>query len=86
MPPGNHLDRADQTMIDETLESAASDLAEVRDRMESSRVAVQRVLDAQDGDMDAMRATMARLERIEADVARVEGVCAGRVGAGKVAV
>jgi archaellum component FlaC len=69
-------------MVDETLETAAGELNEVRDRLDATREALQRVLDSQDGDLDAIQQAMARLERIEAEVARIEGVCAGRaVGA-----
>lgn len=64
-------------MIDATLESAAGDLSEVRDRLDATREALQRALEAGGG--EEVRAAIARLERIEAEVARVERVVAVKV-------
>ncbi|MDB5350984.1 MAG: hypothetical protein JWN86_2231 [Planctomycetota bacterium] len=54
----------------DTLESAACDLSEVRYRLDAAREALEGV-----GDVEAIRVLVARLERIAAEVARIELVC-----------
>ncbi len=65
-------------MIDETLESAAGDLDEARGKIAATREALERALEA--ADSDELRTAIARLDRIEAEVAAVERKVVGRVG------
>ncbi len=51
-------------------------LAEVLARLEAAREALQPLLDGQDGDQAPVRQAVARLERTEAEVARIEAVVA----------
>ena len=51
-------------------------LAEVLARLEAAREALQPLLDGQDGDLAPVRQAVARLERMEAEVARIEAVVA----------
>jgi hypothetical protein len=67
---------ADAPLIDETLESAAEDLDEARGKINATREALERALEAFDS--DEIRAAIARLERIEAEVAVMERKVAGR--------
>ena len=78
MEPDIFLAPAESPMIDETLESAAGDLDEARGKISATRKALERALEA--ADSDELRAAIARLERIEAEVATVERKVAGRVG------
>ena len=57
-------------MIDETLESAASDLDKARGKINATREALERALEAVDS--DEIRAAIARLDRIESELAAVE--------------
>ena len=63
-------------MIDETLESAAGDLDEARSKINATREALERALEGADS-ID-IRAAIARLDRIEAELAAVERKVAGR--------
>jgi hypothetical protein len=45
-------------------------------RLEAAREALQPLLDGQDGDLAPVRQAVARLERMEAEVARIEAVVA----------
>ncbi|AMV40160.1 hypothetical protein [Planctomyces sp. SH-PL62] len=63
-------------MIDETLELAAGDLDEARGKITATREALERALEA--ADSDEVRAAIARLERIEAELAAVERKVAGQ--------
>lgn len=65
-------------MIDETLEAAAGDLDEARGKIAATREALEQALEA--AESDELRAAIARLDRIEADLAAVERKVAGRVG------
>ena len=65
-------------MLDQTLESAAGDLDEARGKINATREALERAMEATDS--HEIRAAIARLERIEAEVAAVERKVAGRVG------
>lgn len=76
---GRFLTPTDALMIDEILESASGDLDEARDRIVATREAQEGLLDA-GGDLDQVRAAIARLEGIEAELAAVERRVAGRVG------
>jgi hypothetical protein len=67
---------ADAPLIDETLESAAEDLDEARGKINATREALKRAPEAVDS--DEIRAAIARLERIEAEVAVMERKVAGR--------
>lgn len=68
---------AEAIMIDETLEAAAGDLDEARGKINATREALERALQA--ADSDEIRAAIARLDRIEAELAAVEQKVAGRV-------
>lgn len=61
---------------DDTLESASSDLIEARAKIDAARKVLQDALDAQDGDLGSIRQAMARLDRIAAEMGRIEGVIA----------
>jgi hypothetical protein len=63
-------------MIDDSLESAADDLAEARVKIVETREALQRAVEAGGG--EPTRQELARLDRITADLERVESVVAGR--------
>jgi multidrug resistance efflux pump len=60
-------------MIDPT---DSVDLEEARAKIETARERLRQALDVEGGDVDAVRAAVARLKRIEAEVARVEQLCA----------
>jgi hypothetical protein len=59
----------------------SGDLAEARAKIDATREALQAALDAQDG--AAIRQTLARLERIADEVARVERVVEGQEAASR---
>jgi hypothetical protein len=68
------------------LSHVSEGLAEVLARLEAAREALQPLLDGQDGDMAPIRQAVARLERMEAEVARIEAVVEGQaVGVGELA-
>jgi hypothetical protein len=62
-------------MIDST-ETIGLDLMEARAKIDAVREKLQRALDAQEGDQEATRQSLAWLERLSAEVAKVEGVVA----------
>ena len=57
-----------------TLSHVSEGLAEVLARLEAAREALQPLLDGQDGDLAPVRQAVARLERMKAEVARIEAV------------
>ena len=57
---------------------AVADLAEARAKLEAVREALQRAMDASGGDPAAIRQAEARLDRMAAEMARIEGVVAGQ--------
>jgi hypothetical protein len=62
------------------LETVGQDLDEARAKLEEARLALQAALDAQSAegsDIEPLRQAIARLERIAAEVERVEGVEVG---------
>lgn len=61
-------------MIDVRLEPAAGDLAATREKIRATREAMQLAIDAQCGDVDAIRTLIARFEQIEVGVTEVESV------------
>lgn len=63
-------------MIDETLEAAAGDLDVARAKINATREALERALES--ADSGEIRAAIARLDRIEAELAAVERKVAGR--------
>jgi hypothetical protein len=65
-------------MLD-SVETIGLDLEEARAKIDAVREKLRRSLDAQEGDQEAARRSLAWLERLSADVARVEGVVTGRV-------
>ena len=68
------------------LSHVSEGLAEVLARLEAAREALQPLLDGQDGDLAPVRQAVARLERMEAEVARIEAVVAEQaVGVGELA-
>jgi hypothetical protein len=68
------------------LSHVSEGLAEVLARLEAAREALQPLLDGQDGDLAPIRQAVARLERMEAEVARIEAVVEGQaVGVGELA-
>jgi hypothetical protein len=68
------------------LSHVSEGLAEVLARLEAAREALQPLLDGQDGDLAPIRQAGARLERMEAEVARIEAVVEGQaVGVGELA-
>jgi len=62
----------------DTLDMASDGLVQARARLEAAREALQPLLDAQEGDTAPIRDAASRLERMAAEVARIEAVCAGR--------
>jgi hypothetical protein len=64
-------------MID-SVETIGLDLEEARAKIDAVREKLRRSLDAQQGDQEAAGRSLAWLERLSADVARVEGVVAGK--------
>ena len=68
------------------LSHVSEGLAEVLARLEAAREDLQPLLDGQDGDLAPVRQAVARLERMEAEVARIEAVVAEQaVGVGELA-
>ncbi len=68
------------------LSHVSEGLAQVLARLEAAREALQPLLDGQDGDLAPVRQAVARLERMEAEVARIEAVVAEQaVGVGELA-
>jgi hypothetical protein len=61
----------------ESTDTIGLDLEEARAKIEAVREKLQRALEGQGGDQEAVR-LLGRLERLSADVARVEGVVAGQ--------
>jgi hypothetical protein len=63
----------------DTLETVGQDLDEARAKIEATRAALQAALDAQETPDGALAALVARLERMAAEVGRIEDVVAGQV-------
>ena len=61
------------------LESVSGDLAEARARIDAARTALQGLLDDQEGDLGPVREAMTRLDRMAAELERIEGVCGGQL-------
>lgn len=62
-------------MIDPS-EEIGLDLAEARAKIDAVRDKLEKALDGQEGDQESASRSLAWLERLSADVARVEGVVA----------
>ncbi|QDV36346.1 hypothetical protein [Tautonia plasticadhaerens] len=62
---------------DDAIEAAAGDLDEARLRIEDARDALRRAID-NGGESEATRRLAARLDRMAAEVGRIERVCAER--------
>ena len=65
-------------MIDSN-DTIGLDLEEARARIDAVREKLQRALEGHEGDQEAARRSLAWLERLSADVAKVEGVVAAEV-------
>jgi hypothetical protein len=76
MEPDNFQAPAEAPMIDETLEAAAGDLDEARGKISATREALERALEGTES--GEIRAAIARLDRIEAELAAVERKVSGR--------
>ena len=61
------------------LESVSGDLAEARVKIDAARAALQGLLDDQEGDLTPVREAMIRLDRMSAELERIEGVCGGQL-------
>jgi hypothetical protein len=59
----------------DTLESVSGDLAEARAKIDAARAALQSLLNDQEGDLAPVREAMTRLDRMAAELERIEGVC-----------
>jgi septal ring factor EnvC (AmiA/AmiB activator) len=57
----------------DTLETVSQDLDEARAKIEATRAALQAALDAQETSDGELAALVARLERMAAEVERIEG-------------
>lgn len=64
-------------MLDDPLETASNDLGAARARIVAARERLRRLHEAEGGDLGPIRLAISRLDRMAAEVARIEREVAG---------